>query len=367
MKSKNNHLLLSMDFRPGKGGIARLARLISMSIEFDAVFSIHGSHSKEDKVKYFDQNRWAFSLNVLAYIIKYKPDIIILDHLYLTRLLLFVPNFYLKKVVVYLHDEEAWISVNKIHQLGLEKTSHILCNSEYTKNRFISNNRQFEDKCSTCLPGGVPNEFITSETEISDRYLTWINDPRPYCLFVSRLWKEHRYKGHFKLVEAFKKYYLKKQGQNIRLAIIGNGNDFDEINRFIINNNLLGTIGLFNDVSDQDLVNFYKASNCLFFPSTREGFGMVYLEAMFFKKACIGIAGQPCEEIIVHNETGILLQNSEVSELVKVINELESNPNKYINYGIAGYERYERYFTNAHFKERFLSLIGEPDGINDSI
>jgi glycosyltransferase involved in cell wall biosynthesis len=356
MKSEGKHLLLSMDFRPGKGGIARVARLMYDSIPFHQVFSLHGSNSSEVGIKYFHLRKWFFTLNFFCYIFFTRPTLIVFDHLYLARLLVFVPKFFLKKVVVFLHDEEAWVELNALHTKALVKATHILCNSEFTKKKFIDKNPGFDSKTTVCLLGGVPERFLKKSYGTSENYADWLNDPRPYCLFVSRLWKAHSYKGYWELLRAFKGHY-QSGNVGLRLAIIGNGDDAEEVSSFIQHEKLSDSISLFQNVSDEDLVHFYKRSLSLFFPSTREGFGMVYLEAMFFRKACIGVAGQPAEEIIINGKTGVLLENNGESELRRIIEDMEIHPSKYQEYGNAGYERYLSYFSNIHFKERFLKAI----------
>lgn len=354
---ENKSLLLSMDFRLGKGGIARVARLVYDCDPFYHVYSLLGTDNKEDKIKYFNHDKILFTLNVYLYILVNRPQIIFCDHLYLTKILVFVPGFLLRKVVVFLHDEEAWVEMNAMHKLSLRKVTHILCNSEFTKKKFVEKNQEFANKTKACLLGGVPSEFTIKPQKESSNFENWFNDSRPFCLFVSRLWKVHSYKGYWELITAFENHNQRSGNAKLRLAIIGNGDDYDNIVLHLNNKNLTGSISVFKDVKDNDLAEFYRRSFSLFFPSTREGFGMVYLEAMFFQKACIGIKGQPAEEIIINNKTGILLENNSEPELRKVIEDMELNHHKYIQFGKSGYERYTSYFTNEHFKERFLSSL----------
>lgn len=357
MKGENKPLLLSMDFRSGKGGIARVARLVYECISFNQVYSLHGKDSDGETVKYFNQNKFLLALYAYWFILFKRPSIIFCDHLYLTRLLVFVPKIFLKKVIVFMHDEEAWKEMNTLHKLALKKVTHILCNSEFTKKKFIANNHDFINKTYTCLLAGVPQGFSQTTHKASDNFNNWFNDPRPYCLFVSRLWKVHPYKGYWELISAFKKYHQNSANVKLRLAIVGNGDDYENIELYLKENNLSGYISVLKDVNDNDLAEFYRRSFCLFFPSIREGFGMVYLEAMFFGKACIGVKDQPAEEIIINNKTGILLEDNSESELCRIIKDMESDPQKYIQFGVSGYERYKSFFTNSHFKKRFLSNI----------
>jgi glycosyltransferase involved in cell wall biosynthesis len=358
MKSMENNLLISIDFRSGQGGIARVARLISRSMSFSAVFSLHGKGT-ERGVHYFDSSRILLILAAIRYAFKHRPHLMVFDHLNVARLLFLIPNSHLSKVVVFLHDEEAWVKATGLRRMALKKTNYILCNSRFTKERFLQSNPEFIAKTKVCLPAGVPASFSEAFTQENIGKREWFNDSRPYLLFVSRLWRAHRYKGYIELLEAFKDHYKDSPDAYIRLAIVGRGDDSAEVQRIISEANLSEHVSLFTDVEDKELPIFYNNSFALFFPSTREGFGMVYLEAMYFKKACIGIAGQPVEEIIEDGITGRLLSDNLPATLFSIIKDIEKRPEVYVRYGESGKKVYLANFTDAHFKDRFLNAINE--------
>jgi glycosyltransferase involved in cell wall biosynthesis len=340
-----------MDFRPGKGGIARVTRQISKALPFDKILSLHGNRSEE--ALYFNGSIILFALSVFFKILMKRPTLIVCDHLGIASLFGIFPSICQLKIVTFLHDEEAWKKVIGRHRTGLEKSSLLLCNSEYTYKRFIQNNSLYKNKTKVCLLGGVPESFYTNYKE-SER--AWFRDQRPYCIFVSRLWQVHRYKGYLELIDAFALHYKKEKTAFIRLAIIGNGDDAEEVKNRIKMYSLENHIELFTDVTDEELPFFYQKSICLFFPSTREGFGFVFLEAMFLKKACIGIAGQPAQEII-NEDTGLLLTDNKPETLMRILNDIERNGNKYILMGENGYNLYLNKFTEEMFASRFRESI----------
>lgn len=356
--SKINSILISIDFRADKGGISRVANLMSRSLTFDAIYSLHGDEAY-GKAFFFNNKRIKFFLRVMYVLIIKRPDTVIFDHLNIARILAVVPKFLLKKVVLFVYDEEVWIKVTGLRKSALSKTTHILCISDHSMQKFLKENPEYKSKAKLCLLAGVPDAFVKlgNKNIISDHYSEWFRDPRPYGIFVSRLWRVHRYKGHFELLEAFKQHYLKSSTAKLRLAIIGNGDDAPEVKKFISDHKLEYHVKLFSGLNDIELVAFYKNSTALLFPSIREGFGFVFLEAMFFKKACIGIKNQPAEEIISIGESGVLLNDNKPETLRMTLEDIEKFPEKYQKYGESGNERYLAHFTNEHFKERFLNCI----------
>lgn len=359
MNKEGNNILISIDFRSEKGGIARVAHLIYRSLDFCKVLSLHGNEKDCSSILYFNQKRILLVLTAFLVIIQQRPKFLVFDHLNLARLLVLLPNAFLNKTVIFLHDEEAWIRVTGFRRIALKRATHLVCNSEFTRKHFLQHNFEFSEKTYVCLPGGVPDAFYDLNEEKFEGYSQWFEDPRPYVLFVSRLWKAHRYKGYFELMQAFKAHYEKYHDAHLRLVLIGNGDDAAEVQHFIDKENQSQNISLFSNVDDRSLMQFYKNSLALIFPSTREGFGMVYLEAMFFKKACIGIAGQPAEEIILDSETGKLLVDNRSETIQMILEDIEHDPSKYLQFGEKGYKRYLNNFTMAHFQNRFLDILNQ--------
>ena len=361
LKIRADKVLISINYESSKGGISRVARLMAEAISFDFVMSLYGSKS-ENGVKYYGQKSVRFMRDFLLMIFINRPSLLVFDHVGPASLLAFIPNILLKykKIVVFLHDEEAWKKVSKRHSWGLKKASHILCNSNYTYQKFISCNPEFKYKTKVCLLAGVPSSFLTGNLlQQTNRHHAWIDSKNPYCIFVSRLWIEHRYKGYFELLEAFALLYKNNTHAKLRLALIGNGDDVDNIKKYIEENHLEQIVEVFTGITDNELTTFYKQSSALVFPSIREGFGFVFLEAMFFKKACIGVKNQPAEEIIVPGKTGLLLEDNSPVSILRALQDLELFPEKYKNFGVAGEKLFQENFRNDHFIQRFLSAIGD--------
>jgi glycosyltransferase involved in cell wall biosynthesis len=356
MKKKESNLLVSIDFRPDKGGISRVAHLMAQSIEFDRIISLHGNDPGDSRITFFKSNKALFFLELLNLLFFKRYTFIMFDHINIARILSVVPGFCLKKVGLFLYDEEAWCKVVSFRRIALEKASVLLCISDYTRKRFISSNPEFASKTRLCLLAGVPSQF-SLEAKSNSAFDHWINDKRPFLLFVSRLWKVHRYKGYLELLEAFRLHYGEHKNAFMRLAIIGNGDDEPVLRSFIADHGLEEHIRIFTKVEDSDLKKFYKSSLGLIFPSIREGFGLVFLEAMFFGKCCIGILDQPAEEIIIQGKTGVLLPENKPEYLKKVIEDFENDPDKYKRMGEEGYLHYMNYFRNEHFKQRFLQAL----------
>ncbi|TAH25689.1 MAG: glycosyltransferase [Cytophagales bacterium] len=352
-------LLVSINFETSKGGVSRVAHLMSEALPPSKMLSLYGKKELNSSNQfYFNKNRITFLWAVIKAIFFDRPKIIVFDHIGPSSILFFIPQFLLKKIIVFLHDEEAWKPVITRHYKALMKATHILCNSEYTYKKFIANNPVFKPKTKVCLLAGVPSKFEQIKLDLTaNQYQNWQSEGAPYVLFVSRLWKEHRYKGHLNLIQAMKLAIANNPNFNLRLAIVGNGDDESTVREQIVSNQLENHIHLFTNVDDEALAHFYRNSLGLFFPSDREGFGFVFLEAMYFSKCCIGIADQPAEEIILDGLSGKLLIDNRSENILPVLMDMSIHSEVYYNMGLEGRKIFDTKFTSAHFYQRFLEAI----------
>ncbi|QCR22597.1 glycosyltransferase family 4 protein [Pontibacter sp. SGAir0037] len=353
----NRRLLLVVDYNPEKGGVARVGYLMYRQLAPKVTVSLFGKSKRNERVIGCDGNVALFFFYVLYYMVFKDCREVYCDMLGKATALIFMPNVFISKFVIFLHDEEAWFRAKGRHYMAMRKATHLVCNSNYTFQRFIKTHPEFSDKTKVCLLAGVPTSFYNTYTLEDSEFWPWFSTKPKYCVFVSRLWKKHRYKGYLELLDAFAALHYNYPDSKLKLVIIGRGDDERYVASRIQQYGLQDRVYLFNNVNDKDLVLFYQHSEALMFPSSREGFGYVFLEAMFAKKACIGLKGQPAEEIIEEGKSGFLLQDNQPETLLKVLRDIDEFPEKYSAMGEIGYEIYHNKFTFEHFKERFESSI----------
>ena len=93
-------------------------------------------------------------------------------------------------------------------------------------------------------------------------------------------------------------------------------------------------------------------------PSRQEGFGLVYLEAMNFAKPCLGCHDDGAEDVIVHEETGLLVRDpKDTAELIAALRRLLGHPEEAREMGRRGFERLHENFTAAHVQQRIRKQL----------
>jgi glycosyltransferase involved in cell wall biosynthesis len=109
-------------------------------------------------------------------------------------------------------------------------------------------------------------------------------------------------------------------------------------------------------VTHAELTALYR--DCAFFimPSSDEGFGLVFLEAMRAGKACIGASGAAAE-LIEDGVTGFVVDLDDPEQVLKTVIRLFQDPELAARLGRAGAERWALDFTEEAFARRLRALL----------
>jgi len=91
-------------------------------------------------------------------------------------------------------------------------------------------------------------------------------------------------------------------------------------------------------------------------PSEMEGLPLVVLEAMAQGKPVVATAVGGTPELVVHGETGLLVQPGDVAALAAALAQLLADPGQARRMGEAGRERVQREFGAAAMAQRILEL-----------
>ena len=114
-------------------------------------------------------------------------------------------------------------------------------------------------------------------------------------------------------------------------------------------------------ISDDDLKNYFLASDIFCFPSiTRnEAFGIGLAEAMYYGKPAVTFT-IPCSGVnwvSIHNETGLECENGNVQSYADAIKKLAGDKALREKLGAAAKERSIEHFTYEKFKENTIQLF----------
>lgn len=153
---------------------------------------------------------------------------------------------------------------------------------------------------------------LKNELKIKEKDFTFI--------FLGRLVAD---KGINELISAFNELSIKNK--NIKLLLVGTyETDLDPLNQYTLNlieqNKQIITVGWQNDVRP-----YLSISNALVFPSYREGFPNVVLQACAMELPAIVTNINGCNEIISHNINGVIVETKDEIALCKAMKTMISD------------------------------------------
>jgi len=94
-----------------------------------------------------------------------------------------------------------------------------------------------------------------------------------------------------------------------------------------------------------DVPNLMEAMDVFVLPTKREGFGMVFAEAMAMGKATVGSLIAPVAEVVENGVTGYLVPPDDTQGFADRVLELLADQKKRLDFGTAGRRRVELYFN----------------------
>lgn len=256
-----------------------------------------------------------------------------------------------RRVVVFLYGIEAWHRLSALQQFVLARAD-LVAISRYTADRFAAANPALSAKHVHICTLGIAADALPADTR---------QGPRGFALMVSRLSREDRYKGHDAVIRAWPA--IRAAAPDATLVIVGDGDDRPRLERLVHDFRLQHAIQFAGRVTDTELAGWYARSGFFLLPSAREGFGLVFLEAMRASKACVGGPGAP-EAIVEDGTTGFIVSAEDTARLTHVAVQLFRDAALRERLGANGRRKFLHEFTADLFAERLRALVigpGETD------
>ena len=332
----------------GNGGIPRFNRnLINALNESDCeliVLSMQDSVSSTESIHCAGGNKIKFICKYVQLSVNIRPTKVIIG------LLNFAPISILKtfirfKVVVILHGVEGWYKRKKLIPF-YRFVDRFWAVSDYTKFKFsISNNIQ--KKRISRIFNTLQEDWCLDDAAISYG---------KYFLSVTRLDVCEGYKGVDLTILAVAKLgdWLRKRGWKYK--IVAKGTALEWHKKLAVEQGVSDIVEFMENVDDVFLKTLYQDCSFFILPSTGEGFGIVFLEAMVHSKPCIGCKNCGTEDVIEHGKTGFLI-DQDIHQIESTILELIGDDELLRKIGKSGRERFFERFSFVEFKKKiYLEL-----------
>ncbi len=217
------------------------------------------------------------------------------------------------------HGIEVWRPYTLLERRALLGAHRILCVSEYTRRQLLRFCPELRTERLVVLPNTLDPHFAP---ELNNQ-VTHAPFALPRILSVGRLSSNDTYKGFDTLIEALP--LVRREYPTARLRIVGKGDDQPRLTALATLLGVADSVDFLGPIEDETLRAEYAACDLFALPSRKEGFGLVYLEAMTYGKPCIGARAGGVPEV-VNDSVGQLVEYGNLADLAAAVSDLVRHP-----------------------------------------
>lgn len=281
-------LALVTDAFGGEGGIARFNRDLLGAIagvgDVDAVDVVCRHAARRDealppKLRQVDAagGRAGYVSRALAGgMLGPRHDVVLCSHLHLAPVAAAAARLRRAPLWLQLHGIEAWQRPGPLRRRAAEHAALVTSISRYTRRRFLEW-AVIEPSRVRVLPGTFDARFTPGPRPAALAGRLGVQGKR-VLLTVSRIDKGDRYKGHDTVIAALA--HLAQRMPDLDYVIVGDGDDRARFEQHAHDLGIAPRVHFAGRVSDSALIDYYRLADVFVMPSTKEGFGIVFLEAV---------------------------------------------------------------------------------------
>jgi phosphatidylinositol alpha-1,6-mannosyltransferase len=268
-------------------------------------------------------------------------DLVFCGHLYMSPLAAGVARVLEVPLWLQLHGVEAWKRPSLLVRNAAERATLVTAVSRYTRRRFF-NWANIDPVRVKVLPNTVDPRFVPGPKPdhlIARHGLAG----RKVLLTVSRLAASECYKGHDRVISALPDV-LRHHPDAVYL-VAGEGDGSARVQEWAETSNVAHAVRFVGQVAEHNLPDYYRLAHVFVMPSTKEGFGIVYLEAAATGLPVIAGNRDGSVDALAEGAIGTLIDPEDCDQLADAIiaaldRRSTSNPSEVARFAFANFSRH---------------------------
>jgi phosphatidylinositol alpha-1,6-mannosyltransferase len=364
-------LFLTLRVFSAAGGIERVCRVAGKALcELNdapeanvKIYSMYGN-TTDINTEYFPAEVFrGFSIKKIEFVIASvqqgrKTDVVILSHINLLFVGFLIKIFSPKtKVLLFAHGIEVWKTFSGWKKYMFRHVDRILSVSHFTNEKMIALNQFDADKfiiLNNCLDPFLPKPSSTTakDQKLSSKYNLTENDF--VLMTLSRLSEIDRYKGYDKVIDSMQ--HLIKQYPNLKYLLVGKYEAAEKkrLTNFIQERGLEKYVIITGFVPDDELAAYYNLADVFIMPSKKEGFGIAFIEALYYGKPVIAGNKDGSVDALLNGKLGLLVNPDNNEEIAGAIKKMINNRQLYL----PDHNLLMQYFGYEVYKNNLEQIIG---------
>ncbi len=377
---KDKVLFLCLTTFSQAGGIEKFNRCFLKALK-EAEGAVHitsfamSPYDESPDTAYFPEAQYkGFKGNKISFVTQAvlraaSADTVIIGHLNLAPVGNMIRRLYPGvRIVLITHGIEVWSPLEGQKMRMLQVADLILSVSNFTKDKIVTV-QGIEPEKIHIFPNTIDPYFKVPErfevnTAIRREYNFGADDPVLFTL--SRLSGREKYKGYDLVIKSLPA--LRKKFPDIRYIIAGkyDSEEKSRLDDLIAELELERHVFLTGYLAEKSLMEYYQAANLFIMPSRKEGFGIVFLEALICGLPVIAGNQDGSVDALRNGELGILVNPANLQEIIDGIEEVLVHKENYTDeYRLAMQQKTLGYFGFPAYKKRLQDILGKASAGRD--
>ncbi|MDE3110466.1 MAG: glycosyltransferase family 4 protein [Acidobacteriota bacterium] len=363
----------------GIGGMQEAGRLVAAALQeiaeehnlFVELFSLNdtaGSHSmriagRTVPFRGFERAKSRFVLANMSRTLKFGKNharIVLAAHPNLA-----VPAAYSRlgrpglKTIVMTHGIEVWSALPLYRRRALRRATCVLAPSRFTVEKLIVVQGVSAHKIRR-VPWPLNPDLLRMAAAPAGLPLPpEYPKGRQVILTVGRWSASERYKGVEELLYAVAR--LRSEYSGLHLVAIGSGDDLPRLRQLSAELGITDSVLFLESLTREQVASCYAHADIFALPSTGEGFGLVFLEAMAFAKPIVGVAVGGTLDIIEDGRNGFLVRPDDAGSLAGALGRLLRDEKLSAELGRHGMEIAQHKYRFETFRKELECVLADCD------
>lgn len=261
------------------------------------------------------------------------------------------------RVVVMTHGVEVWTRLPSLKWKALSHADLILGPSAATVAKLIEVQGLAPDKIRK-LAWPLSPKFLSMAESSARLPLPQAFPPGRVILTVGRWAASERYKGLDDLIHATA--IVRASLAGLHLVVVGGGDDLPRLQKVAMDAGIADRVRFLSCLSGDELAACYAHADVFAMPSSGEGFGLVFLEAMAFAKPVVGAACGGTTDLVEHGVNGLLVPSGDTQKLVAALVSLLGDEPFSARLGRRGAQLVREKYTFENFERELERILGDP-------
>lgn len=324
------------------GGIEKVCRTICRSLYdlseenvidpivhcmYDKGFNRDSRYLRKQQYVGFNGDRKSFV--VKSFLKGIRSDVVILSHINLLSVAYLIKRFRPKtKVYLIAHGIEIWRKLPEPKLKALNRLDKILAVSHYTKEKIKSEHKISDNKIevlNNCLDPFYyfPEDFSKPEVLLK-RYN--LKKEHTILMCLSRLSSSEKYKGYDNVIKILPN--LIQKNPEVIFLLAGKADEEEQLRlkKLIAEYKIKNNIRLIGFVDEAELSDHFLLSDIFVMPSKKEGFGIVFIEAMASGLKVIAGNKDGSVDALNNGKLGKLVDPDDLNQVENALSELLDSP-----------------------------------------